>query len=263
MKHTWLWDATLMNTRGAEILDFCHKNQVDVIFVQWSTRVLASDYWAFISDATALGIEVHACLGEKTWYDPAGYSTISGKLADIIGFQEAAAVTERFTGIHFDIEPHTLPEWQADQAGTAAKWMQTVDMYTADVRKMGLQLSASVPFSIANVSDPLDGTVAAHMMRQHDKVVVMSYRDFALGPDSITEHAKPFLEQAEIAQMPNVVVIAVETKDTSEGGKLTFAQEGKLVMYQQLRLVKFFAKQYRSYAGTAIHAVNYWMDLQL
>lgn len=265
-RYTWLWDATLIKTKGESIIGFCYKNNVNVLYLQWSTRVDATDYNVFIMKATRMGLRVHACLGERTWYDPENFAIIEDKLNAIDAYQRKVAWNSQFSGIHFDIEPHTLPEWKTDNLATVTKWQTTVQLYTKKVREMGLELSASVPFSIAKTPARFGGDyyLSEFMMRQHDKVVVMAYRNMTFGNDSIWEHSLPLLEQTKDIMATEAVVIAVETKESSEGDKLTFANKGKLQLYEALRQIDYAGEEsYVGYAGHAIHAVNYWMDLPL
>lgn len=261
-KYTWLWDTKLMKSEGSEILFFCKKEHVDTIFLQWSQNTVITDYQEFIAKASSMGIRVHACLGERNWYSMNEYYSIQSRLDQINDYQHISEAESRLTGVHFDIEPHTLPEWGEDQVYVVEEWKKVVSKYSSDVRALGLELTVSVPFSLKTALDVNGVPMSKFMIENHDKVVIMAYRDKADGSDSILAHTEDFLAQAAIMKVPDVIVIAVETKDTSEGDKLTFAQEGVLAMNKALRLVDWEASNYRSYNGHAVHAVNYWMNLQ-
>lgn len=261
-KCTWWWNAKEIEEKGGEVLTFCYAQGVTDIYLQYSTIIPAYWYNNFINSATYLGIRVHACMGDRTWYNPVNYDIIDYRLKSIAEFNSSRGAFARFNGIHFDIEPHTLPEWKTDQIDTIKKWEETVVMYSEACFSMGLELSASLPFSVCKILSSDDTSyVSSFMIKNHDKIVIMSYRDFADGNDSILYHSRPFLEQAVELGRANSIIIGVETKDTSEGNKITFAQEGRKAMTEQLHVVDWQAGMYRSYAGHAIHAVNYWMEL--
>lgn len=263
-KYTWWWNAKDIDAKGEEVLSFCYSQGVTDIFLQYSTAISANVYSDFISNATYLGIRVHACMGDRSWYDPINYDIIDFRLKSVAEFNASRKAYSKFSGVHFDIEPHTLPEWQTDQLNTVKKWETTVEMYSNDCFSMGLELSASLPFSTCKtICSDNTNHLSSFMIKNHNKIAVMSYRDKAEGNDSILYHSKPFLEHAVELGRANSIIIGVETKDTAEGDKITFAQEGRKAMNEQLYIVDWQAGDYRSYAGHAIHAVNYWMELPL
>jgi len=72
----------------------------------------------------------------------------------------------------------------------------------------------------------------------HDFVTVMDYRDFALGPNGMVEHATNELDYAMAMGKP--VTIGVETGpiDPEDPNSVTFMQEGPEVLEQELALAE-------------------------
>ncbi|MNN39454.1 hypothetical protein D3C81_1534930 [compost metagenome] len=98
------------------------------------------------------------------------------------------------------------------------------------------------------------------MISCHDKIVVMAYRNFATGDDSIAFHTAAFMFSANAVGRDDSVIVAVETKPI-EPTKLSFAMLGKGIMYDVLYDVQNFYWQQPAFAGVAIHSLEYWREL--
>jgi hypothetical protein len=197
-------------------------------------------------------------MGEPHWYKLDMCDTVMDYVYSVEEYNNSAAPDEIFTGIHFDIEPHTLPEWQSSRGFVLMDWSFIVDSYTSYVRQhMDIELSASVPFSLSGV--PYNsGFFSEFMMEKHDKIAIMAYRDFAVGQDSICYHSQPFIDQAWKCKS---IVVGVETKPDLLPEKVTFADEGKAEMYHQLEIVERTLSPYPTYGGIAIHSVKHWSNM--
>ncbi|MMZ43648.1 hypothetical protein D1872_52130 [compost metagenome] len=264
-KYTWLWRATDIGVKGRSMLSFCRMQGIDVILLQLSNKVTADDYKYFISEATKFGIEVHAACGEREWYHPTKYSDIYDCISRVSAYNSRCLSAEcEFTGIHFDIEPHSLDEWKnmETRPEVIKNWADTVSTYVVDCRLAGLQLTAAVPLAIAKVE--YEGArFSKFMAEQHDKLLVMSYRDFVEGNDSILHHVDLFLQDSIDLYKPQCIVPSVETKISSEGDKVSFHEEGSIFMRKQLDLLHWKLSDHKGYGGYGIHSLEYWMDMSM
>lgn len=268
-KRTWLWEAMDItgSPRTTEVLRFCRQNQVKVLYLFLSNNVGDNAYKAFIKQASAIGMEVHAAVGERLWYDPANYTYLKAKLDRIQAYQAAAAPDELFTGVHFDIEPHSLPEWSdpTTQPEVIEKWVQVVGQYIRDIRSFsGMEISAAVPIALGNIANTEINELREFMVDVHDHIVVMSYRNTVSGNDSIAAHVTPFLDSAQDIGRKEAVFAAVETKPVSPPEvpeKATYAGLGAAVMDSHLMDLEFLFSHDPCFGGVAVHAIKYWMTL--
>jgi len=269
-RYTWLWDFPSSELRADKIVSFCRSHNVGTIFLHYPKNAFDEFYSWLIKQATAHGIEVHATAGEPLWALPEGERHIMDFLQRVKHYNESHLASAQFTGIHFDIEPHTLRkskgdplDWEADREQIVWSWTNNVDTYTDYIaREIQVPVSCTLQFSTENILIGPDKqkTLTEYMIDRHDKVVVMAYRNFAQGHDSIIYHAQNELNIADGLQKPNSVIVAVETTSV-EPSKVTFAGTGRRYMYRQLDIVDHTFMDYKSYAGHAIHHLMSWMDM--
>jgi hypothetical protein len=117
-----------------------------------------------------------------------------------------------------------------------------------------LSLTVDIPFwfddietiTYKSVTKPLN----QHVQDIADRIVIMDYRDFAEGNDGIIFHAQDEITYANIISKD--IVIGIETKDI-EPEKLTFFEEGEVVVESQFALVEQVFQANSAFDGFAIH----------
>jgi hypothetical protein len=162
---------------------------------------------------------------------------------------------QRFTGIHLDIEPHVLDDWSSRREEYIRMWLQVSEMWMAMKRQSGQRLivSPAIVFWLDGIPVEHAGVTKAaseHMQDVYDHVVLMDYRNRALGPDGILSHG-----QQEIAygrRIGKPVWLGLEFSP-NEMAKLTF--DGQTIAHarRELRLVKQALAQESSFGGIVIH----------
>lgn len=259
-RRTWLWQAADLTdpVLVKQHLSFCSKKNVSVIYLFLSNRITDQIYRHFIRDASALNIKVHAAMGEETWYHPNQYHYIQEKLLRIKNYQSSSAPEELFTGIHFDIEPHTLCAWQANPLEVLKEWLTNVRSYSNFVKEyLDIELSAALPLALRNEKF---SSSTSEIIRLHDKVAIMAYRNFVEGSDSVASIVDPFIALAEKLGKPKSIIVGQETKPLEED-KLTYANLGEATLLRNLELINNRYHNYASYEGVAIHSLEYWEPL--
>lgn len=257
VKAVWLWHTTLIKSNPDDILTFAKNNQMNVIYLQMNADVHASFYKSFIRQATAQGIQVHVLGGASSWGLLSQRYRLETFINWIRDYQQAAAPSERFTEIHVDVEPHTLPEWRTNQASVIAQWQNNMLYLKEQADALGLPLAADIPFWLCNYST-VDGssTLSYWLIDLLDSVTIMAYRDTASGIYSIARN-----EMLEADALGKKVVLGVETKASNEGQFITFFEEGSSYMNQQLAQVAVTAGKHPSFSGFAVHEYLSWVDL--
>jgi len=259
-RKTWLWQAADLTDPALvkQHLSFCSKKNVSVIYLFLSDRINDQTYRSFIRDAHALNIKVHAAFGEKTWYHPDQYHYIQGKLSRVVDYQSASAPEELFTGIHIDIEPHTLDEWETNPNQVLKDWLSNVQSYSNFIKQyLHIELSAALPLALKNEQF---SAAASEMLRLHDKIAIMAYRNFLEGPDSIASIVDPFIALAEKIGKPKSIIVGQETKPVTPD-KLTYAHLGEAALLRNLELINNRYQSYASYEGVGVHSLEYWEPL--
>ncbi|MCJ8011221.1 hypothetical protein MUG84_05600 [Paenibacillus sp. KQZ6P-2] len=256
-KATWLWKTERIRTNPQEVLSFLRQNNVNLVYLQINIDIPVSYYKSFIKASSKLGIQVQALDGAPRWGLESERYRIDNFLSWVRAYQKEAAASEKFSGIHVDIEPHLLSQWKTDQSDVIRQWQSNVLYLNSEAEKLQLPLSADIPFWLSNYT-AADGKtpLSRFMISQYDSVTIMSYRDSAAAINSI---AKKELEEA--TALGKQALAAVETKPSSEGDFLTFYEEGAAYMNEQLVQLHELAKVNPSYNGIAIHDFDGWKDL--
>lgn len=264
-RYTWQWKASDAVANKKELLKFCKVNQVQVIYLQLSNSVTDTDYLSFNREANLCGIQVHAAAGEKEWALVENRQHIQKFIDRVFLINASAKPEEAFTGIHFDIEPHTFSNWSTDKDTIVKNWIQNVDWYVNDIRiskASNMEISAALQFSLDTIQtgNPDYPTLDRYMIAKHDKIAIMAYRNRVEGQDSIISISQTKLDHAEEMRKPDSVIIGVEICPSKEGEKITFAHKGRNAMLQSLQFLDFQLSGYKSYAGHAIHSLSCWMN---
>ncbi|BFH61631.1 hypothetical protein [Paenibacillus azoreducens] len=257
-KATWVWDTEHIRSNPQEVLSFLRKNQVDLVYLQVNTDIPASCYQSFIKQAAAFGMKVDALDGAPEW----ALESKRHKITDFIGwvkdYQQKAAATEKFHGIHVDIEPHVLANWKTDQADVIRQWQSNILYLRSEADKLNLPLAADIAFWLGNYKTA-DGkqSLSRFVIGQFDSVTIMSYRDTAAAIHQIAEQ-----ELKDAASLGKTAFTAVETRPSKEGRYISFHGVSLDVMNKQLVQLHDLAKVHPSYAGIAIHDFDGWKDLK-
>ncbi|QHZ57997.1 copper amine oxidase N-terminal domain-containing protein [Brevibacillus sp. NSP2.1] len=260
-RSTWLWDASLLYTQQEQIIQFASEHQLSAIYLQIDRDIPPTVYQQFIRKAQEKQIAVEALEGRPQWAFPASHGELKAFINWVRAYNASVAAQERFAGLHFDIEPYILPEWKSNRDKIVQSWMDTVRLIEKDMRSSGLTLTLDIPFWLHQVKVPgTDYSLSAWMLEKADAVVIMDYRNVALGNDGIIANAHPILREA--ATLKKQVIVAVETAPSAEGPHTSFHALPLQTMKTELQLAKEHLEHYASFAGFAIHDYNHWVRLK-
>lgn len=256
-KATWFWDTPMIKDSAADILSFATANGITTIYLQMNQDVRPEHYKSFIRQATAKNIEVHVLGGSPRWSLESERSRLETFIEWTKDYQASAAPAERFTGLHIDVEPHVLSEWNSNRSSLIKQWQSSISFLVAGARELNLPITADIPFWLHTHNLPDNSmTMSRWILTKVDAVVIMAYRDQAA---SIYNLAIP--EMTEATELGKKAIIAVETKASNEGAFITFYEEGTTFMNDQLKIVDILAAKNPSYNGFAIHEYRSWKEL--
>jgi len=257
---TWFWETSMIQTHPNEVLTFIEEKQVNQLYLQINRKIDVETYRWFIEQAAARNIEVHALDGGPNWVSPEG-----GKYRDqffdwVMTYQNSATPAQQFRGIHLDVEPYLYKGWKEDYQNTVSRFQDFIDHSYSDSRKMNLKLTLAVPFWYDNrqYSNKYgEGNLGHWVIQNTDQIAIMAYRDRA-------EEIIKLVEQEILwaKELNKQVLIGAETKETAEGDKITFYEEGSTVLFDQLDQVYARYAQVPSFNGFAIHSLRWWMELK-
>lgn len=260
-KGVWWWRGSdAANPAAAEKrLDFLAKNGVSEIYFCVDLKKHYKETRSFVKAAGAKGMRVALLAGDVSWIRP-GNRGFAETLLAFRAYQRRAAQDEKFYALHLDVEPHQDPKLQ-----DARKWQLYADFVlraAADVHAAGEKIEWDIPFWLDNIKvaygENADTPILDVLMDCSDCVTLMSYRDTA---DAMLDVGR---NEIEMAKARNVrVVLGAETGETSEGGFVTYFEEGAAKMDAELAKVAaaLDAAKVPAGAGIAIHHLAGWENL--
>ncbi|WP_261944721.1 hypothetical protein [Paenibacillus melissococcoides] len=259
---TWVWQAERIVSDPEQLLSFAKKNQIDVMYLHIHPDVPGSAYRQFVRQADKEGIEVHALAGDPTWALPEYRGRMMDFLHKIQHYNAQAAEDERFRGIHLDIEPYVLPQWEEDANEIAHAWMDNLDVFLEAGRKEGsLEFGVDIPvwFDGYAGTDPSDASLTESVMKRFDYTTLMAYRHELEGDNGILALIRE--EMAIGDRLGTKVLVGINAKPMPGEEHTTFANQGAAAMNDVLKQIGASLAGHSSYGGTAVHDYRYWNDL--
>ena len=256
---TWLWNTSEIVTDSDKIISFLVENNVKVLYLQVDYTLKNEYYNSFINKASEKNIMVEALDGSANWVsiDGAKYRT---KFFDwLTAYQQSSLLTQRFQGVHLDVEPYLNSRYAKNPNSVFEKYQEFLLMSKGSCAELNLDFSIDIPFWFHEISYKNKygkGNVAEWIFKNIKAVTIMAYRDTATGVINVSQR------QMDLCAEYNVkATIAVETGKSGEGNFVTFYEEGKTAMYNQLNIVSDNYIQNSAFDGVAIHYLNSWMAM--
>lgn len=278
-RSVWIWEPEtfrLLDDAGyrAKVIRFLRQRHVDRVYLyadeykgRNAIRETPELYRSLVRELRGKGIDVHALLGSyylktETYVLPENQKAARAMLRRVLTYNDTSKSPERFTGAHFDVEPHMLEAWTTDRLELSVLFLERLDEWMTIADKSGLEVSAAVPFWLDGYEVEWRGRLRRmneHVQATVDVIVLMDYRDKADGRDGILRHAEDEVHWA--AAHGKKVVIGLETGE-SEPSKVTFRQEGNAALSRELKKVEKTLAGNKAFAGFAIHHLDTWMKLR-
>lgn len=183
----------------------------------------ADPYRKFLAQAHREGLQVDALVGSPEWAAKENHPQALAAVEAILAFNRQGTPEARFDGVHFDVEPYSLPGYSdpAYQPQLLVQFLEMVEQCSARTRaEGGIPFSCDVPawFYPAGESDRarltvlFNGqrkTVGEHLTDLLDSVTIMDYTNQADGAGGIIARGLPALASAAAAKRR--VVVGIET----------------------------------------------------
>ncbi|WP_317645919.1 hypothetical protein [Sporosarcina sp. GW1-11] len=265
---TWLWDTARIVSEPDTIVSNLVTHEVSDVYLQVNEKIEISYYQYFISKATANGIRVHALDGAPSWV--AGQKGLSQQQAFtewLVNYQNIASASERFVGIHLDVEPYQHPKYEQRAKNFFKNYQTMIVTFRGQADSMGLDFGVDIPFWYYGVEYNNiygKGNIAEFLGQHVENISIMAYRDSANGSGGNDGIIDISAAQMRLFEQYNVkTTIAVETGKLNDESKfLTFYEEGKDYLYSEMDIVYNHYKDHPAFNGMAIHYYDSWMDMK-
>jgi hypothetical protein len=275
----WVWETPpLLHDPSARraFFEFCAHHDIGIVGIQIATQgrgvdrrlTDATEWKTLIADAHRRGMRIHALDGDPAYARRAEHATVLSIVDAVIAYNAAAAASERFYGIHLDIEPYLLAEWTDPHSRERllAEYLDLNERAAQRARAAGIVYGVDVPFWWRSVDTATGQPVSAttfhgvrksateHVLGIVDNVGIMAYRNVAAGPDGIVADALATLDAADrIGSAKAFVGVEVDTVSDGVPAKATFAGKTLRELHDQLTAVDTVFVGRPAYAGIAIH----------
>lgn len=260
-KGTWIWDSNIIKQDQDKIISFAKTKGMTSIYLQVDKDIDPAIYEDFIRKTKSEGIQVEALEGRPEWAYRSKQEDIQKFIAWVKAYNSSVGPEARFAGLHFDIEPYGLSEWTKDKKAILESWMDNMRLIEKETKGSDLKIAIDVPYWLNTVNVPgKNYSMSAWMLEKFDCLVIMNYRNHALGSNGIVENAQTMLREA--STLKKKVVIAVETLKSKEGPRVSFYSMSNEVMEKELQSAHNQLAHYASYAGFAIHDFKSWQDMK-
>lgn len=258
----WWWNNGFAKDAEArkKYLSFLARNQVTEIYLCVGDMT-DGEIAVFLREAAALGMRVAWLAGDSSWILPEGTGGEKFLREEFLAYQSRVPEELRFYGLHMDVEPHQLPTFWEEKDRLLSLYAAYVERTSFAVRDAGYEIEWDIPFWLDDAQvtvgeDSSPRPLLPFLASQADTLCIMSYRDTATELLSLCRE--------ELIAAGNVgcrVVCGVECF-SEEGDSVSFAEEGKMVLADQLRRV--YTRLSRSAVpayGVAVHFLQTWFAL--
>jgi len=239
----WWWDKTAI-----QYLNFAIQNDVDEIY--YCDTTFNESTKNFISKAKQNNIKVFLLCGEHDWIED---KQDLDRIIENYKQYQLNNPNVQFDGIHLDVEPHQYNDFKDKREYYLKKYVEFA--FKVVDENPTIKFDFDIPFWFNDIID-FDGhnkEVYKYIIDYANRVFVMSYRDSA---QTIVGVAK---EELEYAQLNNKQIYLSVQMTSDEGDNVSFAEEGKEVLYNEINKLKSLVNQD---FGISIHHIKTWAELK-
>ena len=240
----WWWNHSL----GEEYLDFAKAQGVNEIYFCDDEFEDASN---FIKKANSENIKVFWLIGDYRWLR--SHEDLYSEIERYINYNEANP-NAKFDGIHLDIEPHQDGAFDEERVQLITSLIRIADYLNKNYSY--IHFDFDLPFWLEDEIN-FDGVTKpafAHILDRADRIFLMSYRDTA---ENMLDVSSAELEYSKQINKP--VILGAETAESEEGDNITYFEECKTYLNEQLNLLK---AELPSNSGISIHHMSSWYNLK-
>jgi hypothetical protein len=173
-------------------------------------------------------------------------------------YQARVPENRRYDGLHLDIEFHAdHPEWSNidKQPEILAEYLALIVRLRSEMPEIPMDIDIPAWLNQVLEYKGEKRPLYQSLIDTVDRVFVMSYRDTA---EAMYEIAKEEVSYARQTNKP--IMLGAEVSKNQQWDHVSYAEEGKRHLYEQLELLKDIVNYPR--AGASIHYMKTWYALQ-
>jgi hypothetical protein len=245
-KAMWIWNTAdiLANPqRQKELVSFSRRVGVSHLYLQLPNEArnlgasgeveLEEGKWKpFLELLGSNGLRADALDGFKNYALSEWHARVLMTVDNVIRFNRSVESSQRFRGIHYDIEPYLLDGYQGPRRERILQgYLHLIEGIAAKARSAGLMFGVDIPFWYDS-PDELTGSPyrlefggrkklpSEHVIDLVDQANVMDYRTSAYGADGVIAHVQGELAYA-MAEGKRIFV-GLETRELPDEELLDF-----------------------------------------
>ena len=226
---------------------------------------------SFITYAQQKGMRVDAEAGWRDWAKPeVRYKAYS--ILEFVNSYNAANPNSKFRNVQYDVEPYILPEYETDKATVLYNFVDMVNqLVIKNTSDLGIVMVIPHFYDSTQNWTPqitFNGSYAStftHILRildtkQNNSIIIMAYRDHALGQDGTIALAQPEINEASLSQHRVKIHIAQETGNV-DPNYVTFYGKTRSQLMSELTIIKDAFSTSRAFGGLSIHYLDPFLAL--
>lgn len=256
---TWIWQTDLIKDGGEELLHFASDEGINLIYLQIDRQLPPEIYEAFIKRAHENQIAVHALGGDPRWALTEHREDMLGLADWVLNYNGKVSTGARFDGIHLDIEPYVLAQWEDETDEVISTWEQNLIMFLSQASGSDLELGIDIPFWFDRYTLGNGTSLNEWLIGTFDQVTVMAYRNQVESENGILDLTRDELELAN--RLGKQILIGVNTKEMPREPHTTFYGYGKESLNAKMEHLSSALGSYASFAGIAIHDIRNWKNM--
>lgn len=277
----WVWHFECYGDERERnrLLDFSKEHGITRLLVQMhyeadrsspdpanSVAIRAPDALGdLVECAGRAGILVEALEGDPNWALLSQQGEFWPKFNAILAWNARQPASRKLAGIHLDIEPYILKQFKSDEKPRVMR--DYLDLLAEVGRRLKAEntpmtLAADIPFwyDTREEMDPDNHILEYNGKKQYlsrhvqdlcDYVAVMSYRQNAVGGNSITSTSEG--EVAYAGSIGKKAFPSVEMTEVSDTPTISFYGTDPSMFREQLRQVFDEMKDHKGFGGVLIH----------
>ncbi|KAF1970780.1 hypothetical protein BU23DRAFT_600690 [Bimuria novae-zelandiae CBS 107.79] len=262
----WLWNSNIIQD-DSQVQKFISKmtsadHPFETVLALIDRDMGNAPWQSFIQKCTAAGLKVEGLMGDKQWIK--GQTTEDGPTLEhelnwIQAYQASAPSDAKLTGIHLDVEPWALEDFEANKAQYVSSLQSIVSRVKKVTQPLNLPLGADLPFW-GNTVPCGNANLDTCLLKDLDYVTFMTYRNTA---DSLLGIADPVLKAVKAVDSSKPVWLSVETSsECADVDLISYAGKTLSKMLSDLVKIDTSAKQKAaSFAGIAVHSYEDFLTM--
>ncbi|GGH49442.1 hypothetical protein GCM10008014_13930 [Paenibacillus silvae] len=269
IRAAWVWQAQSVKNAGDELLANAAKHKINRLYVNVDMNISKEVYQTFIAKAGREGIAIEALGGDPSWGVEGREGPMLRLASWVHDYNQAVEPGERFDALHLDVKPYVLPAWKEDAKPLVQSWISNMKRVLEQAKQDGgIAVHVDLPFWLdsytvkgSRTAEDADNEALSHWFIQNvDQVTLLAYRDNAQGSNGIIRLIEQEMEWADASG--TLVTVGVNTKPMPGEEFTSFAGKGSSQLEGALQEVATAFREHQSYAGSAVHDLTYWGELE-